>query len=103
MSSNNSDSLTLTAEAALAAGMSYGKYVAQYGVAPADTSDVSELDALADLMAVCPECGVSFYKTHGSQKYCCRECSTRHGCREAARRYRARAAAARDADGGDDD
>lgn len=101
--SGSTDSLTLTAEAALAAGMSYGKYVAQYGVVPTDPSDVSELDALADLMVVCPECGVSFYIIRGNQKYCCRECSTRHGCREATRRYRARAAAARDADGGEDD
>lgn len=103
MSTSNSDRLALTAEAALAAGMSYGKFVAQYGVVPADTPEVSELDTLADLVIVCPECGVSFYKTHGSQKYCCRECSTRHSCREATRRYRARAAAARDADGGEDD
>ena len=103
MSASNPDRLALTAAAALAAGMSYGKYVAQYGVVPADTPDVSELDAFADLLAVCPECGVSFHKTHGCQKYCCRKCSIRHANREAARRYRARAAAARDADGGDDD
>ena len=103
MSTSNSDRLALTAAAALASGMSYGKYVAQFGLCPSAAPRTPEQDEFDDLKAVCPECGTHFYKTNGNQKYCCPECRSRHTSREAKRRWRARAAAARDADGGGDD
>lgn len=103
MSCDYPDRLTATAAAALAAGMSYGKYVARYGVAPVTVSEAPEPDETANLIAVCPECGVRFLKPHGNRKYCCRECYSRHSSREATRRYRERQAAAKATDGGDDD
>lgn len=102
MKPSKPDRIAATAAAALAAGMSYGKYVAQFSPLP-PAPQPPELDEFAFLKAVCPECGISFYKTNGNQKYCCLDCRSRHSSREAKRRWRARAAAARDADGGEDD
>jgi tRNA(Ile2) C34 agmatinyltransferase TiaS len=60
---------------------------------------VEELvELIADLYGVCPECGRTYAKTHGQQKYCpdCQLARERAANREAQARRRARLNAGRD-------
>lgn len=75
------DRLAQENAAALAAGMSYGKWKAKQPVKPIEAPAVAETPKYRH---VCEYCGEEFFiKSKRLQKYCCEE------CREAAERQRA--------------
>lgn len=82
------DSTTLTSIAAEKAGMSYGKYVALYGVVTEEDPEIIA-EALPNV-PLCVECGKPILHRAGRQKYCSDECMRRAGRRRCVERYRKR-------------
>lgn len=82
------DSIALTSIAAQEAGMSYGKYVAMFGVV---TDKEEETDSLV-APKVCQECGRTFYGRAKNMKFCSEECRMRSDNRKFGRIYRQRRA-----------
>lgn len=72
------DKLSQDAAAALAAGMTYGKWKAKQPVKQIEAPAVAE-EEKPQYRHVCEYCGKEFFiKTNRKQKYCCKDC-----CREA--------------------
>lgn len=80
------DSIALTSVAAQEAGMSYGKYVAMFGVV---TDKEEETDSLV-APKVCQECGKTFFGRARNMKYCSEECRNKSDNRKFGRIYRER-------------
>ena len=80
------DSIALTSIAAQEAGMSYGKYVAMFGVV---TDKEEETDSLV-APKVCQECGKPFFGRARNMKFCSEECRRRSDSRKFGRIYRQR-------------
>lgn len=82
------DSITMTSIAAEKAGISYGKYVALFGVV---TDKEEETDSLV-APKVCQECGKTFFGRARNMKYCSEECRKKSDNRKFGRIYRQRRA-----------
>lgn len=80
------DSITLTSIASEKAGMSYGKYVALFGVV---TKQGEETDTLV-APKVCQECGRTFFGRARNMKFCSDECRKKSDNRKFGRIYRER-------------
>lgn len=78
------DNITLTSIAAEKAGMSYGKYVALYGV----VAEEKEKPKPKGLPWVCPVCGKEFSDRKGGAVYCSEQCQKRRNSGAYIRRYR---------------
>lgn len=78
------DSIALTSIAAQEAGMSYGKYVAMFGVV---TDKEEETDSLV-APKVCQECGKPFFGRAKNMKFCSEECRKRSDNRKFGKKYR---------------
>lgn len=79
------DSITRTSIVAEMAHMSYGKFVAQFGVVPGD-DDESVISGGKE--QVCQECGRTFVPNRINMKFCSEECRHRCNNRIFKRRYR---------------
>jgi hypothetical protein len=79
------DNLTATALAARKAGMSYGNYVALYGV-----RKVIEPIVVDEPKKLCKACGEGFYNKRPDAVYCSDSCRAREATRRATERYRRR-------------
>lgn len=69
------DKLTMDSNAALAANMSYGKWMAMHGNSPKPKPTiepiVEEEEPLdPERIKVCKHCGKEYIRLHNSQKYC---------------------------------
>lgn len=82
------DSISATSIAAEKAGMSYGKYVAMFGVV---TDKEEETDSLV-AHKVCQECGKTFFGRAKNMKFCSEECRKRSDNRKFGMIYRYRRA-----------
>lgn len=78
------DSITLTSIASEKAGMSYGKYVALFGVV---TKQGEETDTLV-APKVCQECGRTFFGRARNMKFCSDECRKKSDNRKFGKKYR---------------
>lgn len=78
------DSTTLTSIAAEKAGMSYGNYVAKFGVVqPQEAVETSD-----DGTKICPVCGKSFVGRRWNAVYCSAECQIKRGSKDYMKKYR---------------
>lgn len=82
------DSITMTSIAAEKAGISYGKYVALFGVV---REREEEVDPLV-VPKVCQECGRTFYGRARNMKFCSEECRKKSDNQKFGRIYRQRRA-----------
>lgn len=78
------DSITLTSIASEKAGMSYGKYVALFGVV---TKQGEETDTLV-APKVCQERGRTFFGRARNMKFCSEECRKKSDNRKFGKKYR---------------
>ena len=86
MKEKEMDSITLTSIASEKAGMSYGKYVALFGVVQNQEREIDILVA----PQVCQECGRTFYGRARNMKFCSEECRKKSDNRKFGRIYRER-------------
>lgn len=72
------DKLSMDATAALAAGVSYGKYMALRQQTPLPKAPVilepEKYEFVMGEERVCPVCGIVFPANHPRRKYCSRKC-----------------------------
>lgn len=84
MKEKEMDSITLTSIASEKAGMSYGKYVALFGVVQNQEREIDILVA----PQVCQECGRTFFGRARNMKFCSDECRKKSDNRKFGKKYR---------------